>query len=110
MRMALAVVALVGPARAADLGAPYYGGPGLAPSPRYFPRGDGTESQSPPPLPARPVRLGCTPRRVPTPTNAEDDPSYVGSPFGLGHPSYYGFTPPPGVDDPNGRSLLPYCP
>lgn len=110
MRMALAVVALAGPAGAADLGEPPYGEPGLPPAPRYFPRGDGTEAEAPPPPPRRRARLACTPRRVPTPTNAEDDPSYVGSPYGLGHPSYYGFTPPPGIDDPYGRSLLPYCP
>lgn len=110
MRMALAVIALAGPAVAADLGAPYGGEPGPAPMPRYFPRGDGMEPEAAPPLARRRVRLACTPRRVPTPTNAEDDPSYVGSPYGLGHPSYYGFTPPPGIDDPYGRSVLPYCP
>ncbi len=62
------------------------------------------------PLPRRRVGVACTPRRVPTPTNAPDDPSYVGSPYGLGKPSYYGFTPPLGIDDPYGRSVLPYCP
>ncbi|TXM88706.1 hypothetical protein FV222_27495, partial [Methylobacterium sp. WL103] len=59
------------------------------------------------PLPVR--RAGCLPRRVPVPTNAPDDPSYVGSTYGLSKPSYYGFTPPLGVDDPFGRPLLPYC-
>ncbi|NEU10655.1 hypothetical protein G3T14_00740 [Methylobacterium sp. BTF04] len=81
-------------------------GPSL---PRYFPReGDDTA----PPRPAQPVRrvVGCVPRRVPIPTDAPGDPSYVGSAYGLGKPSYYGFTPPLGVDDPYGRPLLPYCP
>jgi len=77
-------------------------------APRYFPRGDadaGTPRALPPPR-----RLaGCTPRRVPVPTDAPDDPSYVGSAYGLGKPSYYGFTPPLGRDDPFGRPLR-YCP
>ncbi|WP_336485784.1 hypothetical protein [Methylobacterium nigriterrae] len=77
-------------------------------APRYFPRGDGEDRVIglARPLP-RPV--GCLPRRVPVPTNAPDDPSYVGSTYGLSKPSYYGFTPPLGVDDPYGRPLLPYC-
>ena len=107
----LAALGLVPGARAADLflppgpaPAPIYGG-----APRYFPRSDGNERvvRRPPPAP---VALGCAPRRVPVPTNAPDDPSYVGSAYGLSRPSYYGLTPPPGIDDPFGRSLLPYCP
>ena len=99
-----------GPAAAADLLGPEpgaaYGLPG--PAPRYFPRGDGSDTVlRGHALPAR--RLGCLPRRVPVPTNAPDDPSYVGSTYGLSKPSYYGFTPPLGVDDPFGRPLLPYC-
>ena len=108
--MALALVLLAGPAFAADLGEPYVGDPGAPPLPRYFPRGDGLDVQGPLPLPRRRTKIVCTPRRVPTPTNAPDDPSYVGSPYGLGKPSYYGFTPPLGIDDPYGRSVLPYCP
>lgn len=122
VRWALAMTMLAGPAPAADLAAPPYPGQGLygggviapqpepPPLPRYFPRGDGMESDSTLPLPRRRVRFACTPRRVPVPTNAPDDPSYVGSPYGLGKPSYYGFTPPLGIDDPYGRSVLPYCP
>ncbi|TXM74619.1 hypothetical protein FV226_05915 [Methylobacterium sp. WL12] len=98
------------PANAADLfgaePAPTYDLPSNAP--RYFPRGDGSDNV----LQARPLpvrRAGCLPRRVPVPTNAPDDPSYVGSTYGLSKPSYYGFTPPLGVDDPFGRPLLPYC-
>lgn len=81
-----------------------------APPPRYFPRAEGDDSvvrRSP--VPRRPVAV-CIPRRAPVPTNAPGDPSYVGSAYGLGKPSYYGFTPPLGVDDPYGRPLLPYCP
>lgn len=119
MRTAMALVMLAGPAVAADLAPADWAAPGSGgppgeveppPLPRYFPRGDGMESEALPPPPRRRVRLACTPRRAPTPTNAPDDPSYVGSPYGLGRPSYYGFTPPPGIDDPFGRSLLPYCP
>ncbi|SFM57973.1 hypothetical protein [Methylobacterium pseudosasicola] len=77
---------------------------------RFFPRSDGIDRRPVYSLRSRAVPVGCTPRRVPVPTNAPDDPSYVGSEYGLSHPSYYGFTPPPGVDDPFGRSLLPYCP
>ncbi|WP_378991388.1 hypothetical protein [Methylobacterium gregans] len=44
------------------------------------------------------------------PTDAPNDPSYVGSAYGLGKPSYYGFTPPLGWDDPFDRAVLPYCP
>lgn len=78
--------------------------------PRFFPRNDGIERRPVYAIRSRAVPVGCTPRRVPVPTNAPDDPSYVGSEYGLSHPSYYGFTPPLGVDDPFGRSLLPYCP
>jgi hypothetical protein len=34
-------------------------------------------------------------RRAPIASYA--DPSYVGSPYGLGRPSFYGFTPPRGT-------------
>ena len=80
------------------------------PLPRFFPREDGDES-GPGVIRLRRQRIvGCVPRRVPVPTNAPDDPSYVGSAYGLGKPSVYGFTPPLGVDDPFGRRVLPYCP
>ncbi len=46
---------------------------------------------------------------APVPTDAPDDPSYVGSAYGLGKPSYYGFRPGLGYDDPFGRPLR-YCP
>ncbi|GEP02858.1 hypothetical protein [Methylobacterium oxalidis] len=92
-------------AGAADLLGDAPPGPPVA---RYFPRGDGSEERivlvRPGPRP-----VGCLPRRVPVPTNAPDDPSYVGSAYGLSRPSYYGLTPPPGIDDPYGRPLLPYC-
>jgi hypothetical protein len=83
-------------------------GPADPASPSYFPRSDGDEAA---PRFFRPVPrpVGCLPRRVPVPTNAPDDPSYVGSAYGLSKPSYYGLTPPPGVDDPYGRPLRPYC-
>lgn len=109
-QVALALALLAGRAAAADLDAPYGPGPAAAGSPRFFPRGDGVER---PPVHrglARAAPAGCTARRVPVPTNAPDDPSYVGSNYGLSHPSYYGFTPPPGVDDPFGRPLRAYCP
>lgn len=104
------VCGLAGPATAADLFAPDLGPAYDPPSsaPRYFPRSDGSDTV----LPGRalpPRRVACLPRRVPVPTNASDDPSYVGSTYGLSKPSYYGFTPPLGVDDPFGRPLLPYC-
>lgn len=102
-----------GPSLAADL-LESGGGYGRAevsdpPLPRYFPR-EGDDNG--PPRPAAPSRrlVGCVLRRVPIPTDAPGDPSYVGSAYGLGKPSYYGFTPPLGVDDPYGRRLLPYCP
>ena len=78
--------------------------------PRFFPRNDGIDRPPVYAIRTRVIPVGCTPRQVPVPTNAPDDPSYVGSEYGLSHPSYYGFTPPLGVDDPFGRSLLPYCP
>lgn len=90
---------------AADLGA--LGAPPSS-APRYFPREDGSESGDR----LGPVRrelASCTPRRASVPTDAEDDPSYVGSAYGLGKPSYYGFRPALGVDDPFGRPLR-YCP
>ncbi|MCJ2080617.1 hypothetical protein [Methylobacterium sp. J-090] len=80
------------------------------PLPRYFPRADGDgPAVRHLPIPRRQI-AGCIPRRVPVPTDRSGDPSYVGSAYGLGKPSYYGFTPPLGVDDPYGRPLLPYCP
>ena len=113
LRTALSA-ALIGcaPAGAADL---IDRGIGLSPGlpagpPRYFPRSDGSEGRVRRAPPPPPVAFGCVPRRAPTPTNAPDDPSYVGSAYGLSRPSYYGLTPPPGVGDPFGRSPLPYCP
>jgi hypothetical protein len=81
----------------------------LPPLPRYFPREDG-DRDIVAVVPLRRRVAGCIPRRAPVPTNAPDDPSYVGSTYGLGKPSYYGLTPPLGVDDPFGRPLLRYCP
>lgn len=81
---------------------------GPPPLPRFFPR-EGSESDVVVVAPLkRSVRI-CRPRRVPVPTNAPDDPSYVGSTYGLGKPSYYGFVPALGIDDPFGRPVLPYC-
>ncbi|MFH6785355.1 MULTISPECIES: hypothetical protein [Methylobacterium] len=107
VRLLAGIVAfgLAGPAAAADMPEPGYWPaprpvPGPAPAPRYFPRGDSDAS---------------TAARVPAacidfvPTNAPGDPTYVGSPFGLGKPSYYGFPPPRGVDDPYGRRLARRC-
>lgn len=77
------------------------------PAPRFFPRaeGDSIGERLPPPR-----RLaGCAPRVAPVPTDAPDDPSYVGSAYGLGKPSYYGIRPGLGFDDPFGRPLR-YCP
>ncbi|GAB6845999.1 hypothetical protein HNR00_001804 [Methylorubrum rhodinum] len=76
-------------------------------APRFFPRaeGDSIGERLPPPR-----RLAaCAPRVAPVPTDAPDDPSYVGSAYGLGKPSYYGFRPGLGFDDPFGRPLR-YCP
>ena len=92
---------LGGPGAAADLDRLGVAEPSLTARLRFFPRSDGID---------RPPVYAVQNRRVPVPTNAPDDPSYVGSEYGLSHPSYYGFTPPLGVDDPFGRSLLPYCP
>lgn len=80
----------------------------LPPPPRFFPRGDGLEPAIVLRPPLRRV-AGCVPYRAPVPTDAPDDPSYVGSPYGLGKPSYYGFRPPLGYDDPFDRPLR-YCP
>lgn len=99
-----------GPGAAADLEVRGAYESGVSGSPRFFPRNDGIERRPVYAVRSRPVPVGCTPRRAKVPTNAPDDPSYVGSEYGLSHPSYYGFTPPLGVDDPFGRSLLPYCP
>jgi hypothetical protein len=108
---ALGIVLLVaGPGHAADLDIRGSGEATLSASPRFFPRSDGLERRAVYAARSRAVPVDCTPRRAPVPTNAPDDPSYVGSEYGLSHPSYYGFTPPLGVDDPFGRSLLPYCP
>ncbi len=85
------------------------GSPGPS-APRYFPRGgsDGDPSVLIPPS-ARRRMTACAPWRAPVPTDAPDDPSYVGSEYGLGKPSYYGFRPGLGRDDPFGRPLR-YCP
>lgn len=104
------VLLLAGSPRAADLDIRGPAETGLGASPRFIPRSDGLDRRPVYAVRSRPVPVGCTPRRAPVPTNAPDDPSYVGSEYGLSHPSYYGFTPPLGVDDPFGRSLLPYCP
>ena len=101
---------LGGPGAAADLDVRGAVGSEVSGTPRFFPRSDGIDRRPVYAVRSRTVPVGCTPRRAPVPTNAPDDPSYVGSTYGLSHPSYYGFTPPPGVDDPYGRSLLPYCP
>lgn len=103
----LALATVVVPGAAADLSgyADEQQGP---PIQRYFPRGDGEEAGAITYHP-RQRRIACMPRRVPVPTDAPDDPSYVGSPYGLGKPSYYGFRPQLGYDDPFGRPLQ-YCP
>ncbi len=101
-----------GPLGAADLidrPPPPPGSAARCTAPRYFPRSDGEEA-APRCAAPRPVPVACVPRRVPVPTNAPYDPSYVGSAYGLGKPSYYGFTPPLGWDDPFDRAVLPYCP
>ncbi|MBP1181221.1 hypothetical protein [Methylobacterium sp. PvR107] len=110
--MAVLALALLtgGPGAAADLEVRGASETGVSGSPRFFPRSDGIDRRPVYAIRTRAVPVGCTPRRAPVPTNAPDDPSYVGSEYGLSHPSYYGFTPPLGVDDPFGRSLLPYCP
>ncbi|WP_375466213.1 hypothetical protein [uncultured Methylobacterium sp.] len=106
MVLGLTLGLLTGSTMAADLIAR---GPDPAfDAPRYFPRGDGADASPRRPAPA-PRQAGCRPRRAPVPTNAPDDPSYVGSTYGLAKPSYYGLTPPLGVDDPFGRPLLGDC-
>lgn len=116
--LALGILLLgVAPLGAADLldrppPPPGIGPPAAGPrcaAPRYFPRGDGEEAVARCAPPVR-VPVACVPRRAPVPTDAPNDPSYVGSPYGLGKPSYYGFTPPLGWDDPFDRAVLPYCP
>lgn len=104
--MALLVLAVT-QADAADL---FETGPLPGPqAPRFFPRGDdGAVGDRPPPPRLRRL-AGCAPRIAPVPTDAPDDPSYVGSAYGLGKPSYYGFRPGLGHDDPFGRPLR-YCP
>lgn len=106
----LALGCLLGsPALSADLPVFEPGSPAMPPAPRFFPRGDGDALADAPvrPLPRRLV--GCAPRVAPVPTNAPSDPSYVGSEYGLGKPSYYGFRPGLGYDDPFDRPLR-YCP
>lgn len=44
----------------------------------------------------RPVVARCC--RGPVPTNSPLDPTYVGSGYGLGKPSYYGNRPPLGFE------------
>lgn len=124
-----ALAGAIGPARPADLGegrgryGPGYGQgdrKGLGPAapacaeeptpPRFFPREEGDSNPPRPRRLARRCPTACIPRRVAIPTDLPDDPSYVGSTYGLGKPSYYGFKPALGVDDPFGRPLLPYCP
>lgn len=93
------VLAWTSAASAADLLEPAYN-----PVIRYFPRSDETVVRRPPPPP--PLLLpACPPGYGRVPTNGLDDPSYVGSAYGLGKPSRYGFTPPLGTDDPYGRRL-----
>jgi len=95
---------------AADLPVFEPGAPaGASSAPRFFPRGDGDAEGDRPPRPLPRRLVGCAPRIVPVPTNAPYDPSYVGSEYGLGKPSYYGFRPGPGYDDPFDRPLR-YCP
>ena len=45
----------------------------------------------------RAVRPRCL--RGPVPTNSYADPTYVGSSYGLGKPSYYGNPPPLGLGE-----------
>ena len=108
--LALALIPVPGaPAPAADLSEFGTATP-LSPSaPRFFPRGDGDVLIDGPPRPLPRRLVGCAPRAAPVPTNAPSDPSYVGSEYGLGKPSYYGFRPGLGYDDPFDRPLR-YCP
>lgn len=104
---ACALLALVAtPSSAADLLERYETVPGPQ-APRFFPRAEGDSIVERLPSPRR--LAGCAPRIAPVPTDAPADPSYVGSAYGLGKPSYYGFRPGPGYDDPFGRPLR-YCP
>ncbi|MFC6390501.1 hypothetical protein [Methylorubrum zatmanii] len=107
---ALAILLLGPPASAADLSDFGTASPAASPpAPRFFPRGDGDADGDRPPRPLPRRLVGCAPRSAPVPTDALDDPSYVGSAYGLGKPSYYGFRPGLGHDDPFGRPLR-YCP
>lgn len=106
----IAMAGLLGtPAFAADLPLFEPGYPTAPPAPRFFPRGDGDALVDGPPRPLPRRLVGCAPRAAPVPTNAPSDPSYVGSEYGLGKPSYYGFRPGLGYDDPFDRPLR-YCP
>lgn len=107
----LALACLLGsPTHAADLPVFEPGYSAEPPSaPRFFPRGDGDALIDGPPRPLPRRLVGCAPRAAPVPTNAPSDPSYVGSEYGLGKPSYYGFRPGLGYDDPFDRPLR-YCP
>ena len=106
----LVLACLLGPpVRAADLPVFEPGPPAAPPAPRFFPRGDGDALVDGPPRPLPRRLVGCAPRVAPVPTNAPSDPSYVGSEYGLGKPSYYGFRPGLGYDDPFDRPLR-YCP
>lgn len=107
--LALALASGLGtPAAAADL-SEFGASPPPPSAPRFFPRGDGEALVDRPPRPLPRRLVGCAPRAAPVPTDAPDDPSYVGSAYGLGKPSYYGFRPGLGADDPFGRPLR-YCP
>ncbi len=78
---ALLALGLLGaPLAAADLPPFEPGSPaGPLPAPRFFPRGDGDGLSDRPPRPLPRRLAGCAPRIAPVPTNAPDDPSYVGS-------------------------------
>ena len=107
-RVLVATVALAFNAEAADLSFSEYGSdctqPARPPASRYFPRGDGDSITNGPPAPPIPF-VRCTSNLSLVPTDSPEDPSYVGSPYGLGKPSYYGFRPPLGHDDPFGRPI-----
>ncbi|MEE7458328.1 hypothetical protein MPAR168_13435 [Methylorubrum populi] len=108
--LALALIPVFGaPVPAADLSEFGTATPLPPSAPRFFPRGDGEAIVDRPPRPLPRRLAGCAPRIAPVPTDAPDDPSYVGSAYGLGKPSYYGFRPGLGYDDPFGRPLR-YCP
>lgn len=78
--------------------------PPRPPGPRYFPRADGDSITNGPPAPPIPFAR-CTTGLTLVPTDSPEDPSYAGSPYGLGKPSYYGFRPPLGQDDPFSRPI-----